>query len=305
MGNLINKFGIDKNGHPYKRMVRPDGQQGSANDRSDRIPAPSIRTADLGKHTLQSSEKVLQSIPKKDRGNITPDQLDAVFKIMQRFGTSSEDSYGFRRYFASNDRHHEWSERGHGARLTHEFDRDGNVRDIHLYSLTNGPDETDYPRYYRAQAELRKVFGLKDYNDTEISYLAKKYFDSQILPTLGNIPKEGALQLRDQYVRDIENQPEIIHDILDELEKNPRIEVGNLETFVQTFAYNRNGDTTNPDKFVALVESGKFNEASRMIDSLGLDRDKKQPLIRKLDVLKKEAAKAKREAKKASKIEGV
>lgn len=305
---LIPKKGVDKNGRAYTRLVRPEGADD--NSRVKRVPGPVIYTeqqvVDEGigyDERLETSESVLASIPRKYRANITPEQLDSLFNIMVQFGTRDNDTQGFRRYFASTEEyHHEWSERGYGSRLTHVFDRDGNLRDIHFYSISDYRENTEYPRYYRAQAEMRKIFGLPEYNESEIAHLAKKYWEINQFPILGDIPRDGAIFLREQYVRDILSQPHLINDILDELEKNPVEKVGNISTYVNVYGSDRNEKEI--DRFNELVEKGDIKSARYLVDDLGLNRDKRDLVYQKLDAIAKDIRRQKREAKKAAEAEG-
>jgi len=298
-GALQPKQGVDKNGRQYTRLVRPEGsdQQG----RRGRIPSPQIVTereeGTSYDDYLETSESVLRDIPKNERVNITPEQLDTVFNVMQRFGTMDDDGWGFRRSFAStNDRHFEWSERGFGSRLTADYgySDDAKIRDVHLYSISDWNEDKNYPDFYEGQAEIRAALGIEEYHPSESRYLAGRYWDSHILPTLGDIPRDGALGLRNGYIDQIVQQPHIVKDIVEELKKQPTDEIARLDTYLDVLGKPAQDKTP----FLDRVAEGKVAMAERELGKLDFSRSQKSAIMRKVKEIKKVADKEKRTAAK-------
>jgi hypothetical protein len=296
---LFKKQGVDKNGHQYTRLVRPEGDTGTV--RHGRIPSPTIVSADevdSYRDFIETSESIINNIPKSERINITPEQLDAVFGVMKEFGTQDDDSWGFRNHVAKKSDHgYEWSERGWGSRFNMDTDREGNIRNVSLYNIGSGNQQAEYPRFAEGQAKLRSALGLPEYNDSEMRYIATRYFDSQILSTLGDIPGDGGRGLRKKYVSDIMDHKELIPDLIEGLKEQPVDVVGNMSGYVETLG--TPGKDYEP--FLSKVREGKFvaaqNELSRYRE---FNDDQKRAINKKIDTLKKEAAREKRAAKKAA-----
>lgn len=297
-GNLQPKQGIDKNGRQYTRMVNVDGD--SATQRINRVPSPQIVTQiPEGEHRfdyMETTESILNGIEKSNRVNITPDQLDKVFNIMQRFGTHDDDSYGFRRFIATKENYHEWSERGFGARLTLNLDRNGNIRDINLYSISDYDSDNTYPTFYEGQAEIRSALGIEEYLPYDVKYLAGRYWDAHILPSLGEIPRDGAISLRNNYVQQVSQSPHLVKDIVDELKIQPRDEIANLGTYLNVMGKADQDYTA----FLNNVDEGKVAMAEREIGKLGFNRSQSAAIMRKVRDIKKELDRAKRAEKKAA-----
>lgn len=282
--NLIPKRGVDKNGRQYTRLVRPDG----ADDNAARVAQLPTVSSIKGNYYdyLQTSESVLQEIPQAKRVNISPEQLDGVFEVMQSFGVNDADTVGFRRYISKREQSgwgHEWSERGSNSRYTQRVGNQGNIIEASLHSI-NGQFE-DYPRYFAGQADIREALGLPRFNPAEVAYLAGRYWDSRILHTLGDIPAEGARGLRKRYIEDISLQPGLADDLVDGLKGNYHDTVGNVRTYVETL-----GNTEKEDysEFIELAEQGKKVAAkNRLAKFTYLNAWQKDALTRKLNSPKK------------------
>jgi hypothetical protein len=288
--SLIPKRGTDKNGNAYTRLVRPDGD--APNSRQGRIPAPTVSRQEVA---IESSADVIKSVPKSKRTSVTPEQLDGIFNIMKKFGTQDDDSWGLRSFVATKNLHHEWSERGHNARLVIDTNNDGTIRGINLHGISN---LDDYPEFYKGQAELRKVMGFPEYNKNEVAYIARRFFDSEILPGLGDIPGDGGRFLRNKYVNDIQEQQDLVPDLLDALTENPRDKVGNLIGYMATL-----GKPESEEEYDAInqkVKDGKFQAAINDVGRLReFNDDQKRAITDKITQRRKEVAKEKRDAKKA------
>jgi len=298
-GALQPKQGVDKNGRQYTRLVRPEGSEQEG--RRGRIPAPQIvmqEEVDNRSDFIETSQSILNDIPKANRTNITADQLDTIHSVMQDFGTFDDDSYGMRRYLAKRDRHHEWSERGAGARLTMDlaFDGSGSVRDVHLYSISDYEEDKTYPIFYEGQAKIRTALGLVPYNRHDVKHLAERYWDSHVLPSLAGVPSDGTKFLRKEYVASIAEQPELVPEIVSELKKQPLDKINSLETYLNALG----SDNEDYQPLLEKISEGKVAMAEKELDKLkSFNNSQRKAIKSNIRDTKKELDRAKRAAAKA------
>jgi hypothetical protein len=202
----------------------------------------------------ESAAQVLAGIPKSNRVKMSAEQLDEVFTVMQDFGVFADDPHGFRAFIAKRDQHHEYSERGFGSRYYQSLGHDGTVRDVNLY-----PIDSSYGNraaYYQGQAKLRKIFGLPEYEDNEIVDIAKSHWEANILPTLGDIPADGAQFLRGRYIQEIQHQPRLVPEVLQEWRKQPDHRIPDNDAAASTYIETVLPESKTREKLLQAIARG-------------------------------------------------
>jgi len=302
---LRKKQGVDKNGRRYTRLVRSDteGVTSVVN-----IPSPTlsveqaqeegVRLSDL----LETTQSVFDNVPQQDRAKITVEQLDALFVVAQKFGVDPADSYGFRRHVLKKDVYPEWTERGHGTRILVEKRTDGTVYDARMYSINDYQSQEGTASYFRGQMELRETLGLEPLKSNELAYIAGAYWDRNWMHFLDGIPRDDKKKLREEYIADINQRPELIHDLLDELHENPRLKVrGDFVGFVD-FAFYKDNQTERGDfvaEFEKALQNKKWGDLEKITQRASFNgSDTRSAILQHISKLRKEDAASKRAAKK-------